>query len=374
MTSVYGYGHNDGFHRHTGSLGQHYYQNGNNNYRQHQYHQSFSGYQSQQAYNPVPTYNQGINPQGYNPYSGYYNQPVQVPQSVQIPQPVQQQPVQADSNVTGGLLPVLDYDIKIMSKFMTYLSFRISGRSDTGNEQFILNLQNILSAVRLPLSSLILANYFLLKKYEKHSSCFQNINEDSIKEILILCLVLANKANDDNNFTNKSWQDATGLDKLLINKLEVEWLTLFQWRLHDVNMQTYNELYTQFNKYSKNINAHEEQKKWENQLQSQYNYYYQQQEAVSPPLNNCVSPTESYSNFKNNNNYFQNNWQTYDCQQNDNPVYSRYSHFKSNSLHIEPDYCTRTGSYEKLKYCSCNYCSTSNSRNVDWSYKIATAC
>jgi hypothetical protein len=371
MASVYGYGP-DGLHHSTAPFGHQGNYGQNPNFRQHQYHSSFPGYQTQATF-PAPVYQHPVAkaPPAYNPAfnTGYYAPPVasQVPQQQQVP---------VEAPVSGGLTSVLDYDINIMSKFMTYLAFRISGRKDTDNDHFILSVQSILSAVRLPLSSLILANYFLVKKYEKEPSSFENIDQESIKEILIICLVLANKANDDNNFTNKSWQEATGLHMTMINRLEVEWLVLFRWRLHDVNMQTYNELFSQFNKYSKNISAHEEQKKWEQQLQAQYNQYYQS--TTSPVMGSqfssaSISPSERYTPGFSNGYPQSNNWQlqnAYDIQQNSYAKSSRHGH--SHSLQSEPDFCTRTGSYQKSKYCLCQYCST-GARQVDWSYNIATA-
>jgi len=328
----------------------------------------------QQMYAPAPIITApAANPYaqsyGYNNGANYY----QVPQQQAQPQ-VQQQPQrQEEQAVTGGVSSVLDYDLHIMTKFSTYLAFRLFGRNDVENAKFISSLKSVLSATRLPLSSLILANYYMLQKYELDPTSFNNSSDDLVYQNVVLSLVLANKANDDNTFTNKSWSDATGLNVKLINVMEANWLSLIDWKLHDTDMERYDELMLQFNKYAE---SHKVQQQFSRSVR----------EPVSPILSNGssqFSPRDSSpSRFSN---YTSNNWygdyQTssnittpYNSYNSFEPRYKNYypSHQKAYSYQ-EPEYCLRTGSYQKMMCCPCHYCSTP-SRTVDWSYNMAAAC
>ncbi|ONH66038.1 Meiotically up-regulated gene 80 protein [Cyberlindnera fabianii] len=276
MTSVYGY-HNymvDNVNRHHHSAS--YYAPGQ--MPQAPYDMYGMPGQHQMPYQP-----------GYRvpPPQGYYAAPL--PQMA--PPAVQEE----SQPVTGGVTSVLDYDLSIMSKFIGYLAFRLFARGDTDNSKFSSTLKSVLSAVRLPLSSLILSSYYMLQKYEKEPITFNNNSDDYIFQTVVLSLVLANKANDDNTFTNKSWSDATGL------KTSESTTPTYQQRM-DYFQQPY------------------------------WNYEYQS------------------AGF-------------------DQHPHTRYGHNKSYSLHLEPDYCARTGSYQRNMYCSCRFCSSP--ARVDWSYTAA---
>lgn len=310
----------------------------------------------------VNPYMQG-NAYGYNNANAYY----QVPQQQQYAQPQQQQQQQeqqGEQAVTGGVSSVLDYDLSAMSKFATYLAFRLFARSDTENTKFVSSLKSVLSATRLPLSSLILANYYILQKYELDPASFNNSADELIYQNVVISLVLANKANDDNTFINKSWAAATGLSVKLINVLEANWLNLLDWKLHDVQMEKYDELMLQFNRYSKGNTTP--------QRSSRY-----VRDPISPILpSSSQSPRDnSPSRF---NNYSSTNWYSEYTATTPTPYSyegfapSSYGHQKSYSFN-EPEYCSRTGSYQKMMYCTCRYCSTPP-RSVDWSYNVAAAC
>ncbi|CCH44792.1 PHO85 cyclin CLG1 [Wickerhamomyces ciferrii] len=312
---------------------------------------------------PAPNPYVPNNNYGYNNGAYYQQQPQPVVQQQQ------QQPQQQQEAVTGGVSSVLDYDLNIMSKFTTYLAFRLFGRSDTKNEKFASSIKSVLSATRLPLSSLILANYYLVQKYEVDSYSFQQNSDEKIYQIVILALVMSNKANDDNTFTNKSWSDATGLNVKLINFLEVQWLDLIDWKLHDTDMERYDELMIQYKKYADNYNS-----------PIQYHSRSISSEPISPILSSSgsqfsprdYSSPSRFDNFSNSN-----NWYTTSSSNSSSNYYNHYqpraySHNRSYSYQ-EPEYCTRTGSYQRMMYCSCHYCSTPT-RPVDWSYNLAAAC
>jgi len=48
---------------------------------------------------------------------------------------------------------------------------------------------------------------------------------------VVVALMLANKFNDDNTFTNKSWSDASGIPVEVLNREEKVWLEDIKWSL-----------------------------------------------------------------------------------------------------------------------------------------------
>lgn len=328
----------------------------------------------------------------YNNAAAYYGQ-----QSLQQQHQVQQ------PQVNGGVASVLDYDLDVMSKFTTYLAFRLFDRKDTNNTQFINSLKTVLSSVRLPLSSLILSNYFLLERFELDSSLFQSHsnNLEKIYESVVISLILANKANDDNTFTNKSWSCATGLSIQIINKTEVEWLVMMGYHLHNTKMERYDELMLQFEKYTTSIKTHEmeqlrlmEAKAQQLQAQAQAvqqsispTSYYDQRSSI--PVGN-YGQSYGYSNAREShhkqsslsigNGYSRENYyshrKNYSIDQSSTipvSVSSQYygqppqtvpTSVSSSASTTSPyynSYCLKSGSYQIDAYCSCSYCLASSS-------------
>ncbi|KAH3671033.1 hypothetical protein OGAPHI_000744 [Ogataea philodendri] len=167
---------------------------------------------------------------GYN-MAGYY-----VPQAEFYPSQQQYQaappPVQEQSSSapTGGVSSVLDYDLDQMVKFVCWLCFGLLKRTDSPSTSFHSTVKSVLSATRLPRSTIVLALLYLSEKMESEETPI-SVDSEAF-ENLTISLVLANKFNDDNTFRNKSWSDATGLSLELINKLERDWLCSIKWRLH----------------------------------------------------------------------------------------------------------------------------------------------
>ncbi|KAH3682363.1 hypothetical protein WICPIJ_006677 [Wickerhamomyces pijperi] len=310
----------------------------------------------------------------------YYGQP-------QAQAQAQQQPA-AEPQVTGGVSSVLDYDLDIMSKFTTYLAFRLFDRKDTGNTQFVASLKSVLSSVRLPLSSLILSNYFLLEKFELDSTLFQaHGNElEKIYEFIVISLILANKANDDNTFTNKSWSCATGLPIQAINKTEVQWLGAMGYRLHNTKMERYNELMLQFEKYTTSVKNHEmeqmalmEAKARQLQAQAQsvqhsinpvyYRPYAYSNTRESQPKNGSLSIGNGYSreNFYSHRKNYSIDQSTVGSQyygQAQTPSSSSNAASTTTASPYYNSYCLKSGSYQVDAYCSCSYCLAGSSSNA----------
>ncbi|KAG7882719.1 hypothetical protein KL938_003142 [Ogataea parapolymorpha] len=202
-----------------------------------QYHQRHASFQPQgQQYivnTSVPqqqyrhqhslSYSGGYSMAGYYaPPSDFFQQ-----QQYQMPPPVQDQ---SASNATGGVSSVLDYELDQMVKFVCWLSYGLMKRTDNPTPLFHNNVKSVLSATRLPKSTIVLALLYLSEKMEGREDPITMDSE--VFENLTISLVLANKFNDDNTFRNKSWSDATGLSLECINKLERDWLSSIKWRLH----------------------------------------------------------------------------------------------------------------------------------------------
>lgn len=136
----------------------------------------------------------------------------------------------AQPPAVAGVSAVLDYDLDQMTKFVSWLSFGLMKRQDNPSMHFHSAVRSVLSATRLPKSTLILALLYLSDKMELQPESL--VDDDRVFENLVISLVISNKFNDDNTFHNKSWSDATGLDVKLINRQEAAWLTSVNWRLH----------------------------------------------------------------------------------------------------------------------------------------------
>ncbi|CDK24616.1 unnamed protein product [Kuraishia capsulata CBS 1993] len=178
-------------------------------------------------------------PQPFVPQHDFFLPQVQMqmPSAQMMPMPSQQlqqpphAPQQAEntSNV-GGVAAVLEYDMDQMTRFVCWLSYGLMKRTDTPSASFNTLVKHVLSAIRLPRSTIILALIYLSHRMEGET---EGVTDDGLVfQNLTIALVLSNKFHNDNTFTNKSWSDATGLNVRLINQLEREWLAKIGWKLH----------------------------------------------------------------------------------------------------------------------------------------------
>jgi len=141
------------------------------------------------------------------------------------------------TGVTGGVMAVLDYDLKIMAEFVAKVSCNFINLPKpwpalTG---FV---EKVLNQTRLPSSTIILALTYLKKRLSYEVPLFEGdpmaplIPTGKLNEYLTMSLVLANKFLDDNTFTNSSWSDISGMSRREINVLERDWLKNMDYSLH----------------------------------------------------------------------------------------------------------------------------------------------
>lgn len=126
----------------------------------------------------------------------------------------------------GGVSLVLDYDLDQMVKFLSWVTFGLVKKNSSPSLGFQKSLESVLSATRLPKSTLLLAVNYLSNKIDDSNGNipYEYYKEDDIYKVLIVALILSNKFNDDKTFRNKSWSDATNLPLVEINKSERDWL------------------------------------------------------------------------------------------------------------------------------------------------------
>lgn len=194
---------------------------------------------------------------GFVPYTNYatpiYGHPgnyplVSMPPAILPPQYMQPPPVYnpmnqappaqnsgASAAASGGISAVLEYDPPAMAAFMCWCSFGMLGQNRNPTKEFEASIVSILHATRLPKSTILIALEYINQRYA--NSAYQSLPELDIFVKMVVSLVLANKFNDDNTFTNKSWCGASGVKIDVLNALEREWLTAVNWNLSVVNFQ-----------------------------------------------------------------------------------------------------------------------------------------
>lgn len=193
----------------------------------------------------IPTYSRGhisgidctMNGLNGNGFLPHYNNTVNphLPQypthrSFSVPRPSYSVPC------AGGINSVLDYDLDNMSKFILWCGFGMLKQSRLPSPQFENSIKSVLFATRLPQSTIIIALEYLNQRF-LINPIGDYLNENEIFTFIITALILANKFNDDNTFTNKSWHGATGLPLSVLNYHESSWLSIVEWNLNVVNFE-----------------------------------------------------------------------------------------------------------------------------------------
>ncbi|ODV81255.1 uncharacterized protein CANTADRAFT_46306 [Suhomyces tanzawaensis NRRL Y-17324] len=201
------------------------------------YHQNLgtAGHRASSSYNYMPQY-----PLNHRPSRSFYAYPPAYP--VQMPVPVAvQAPIQApvEQPVNGGINPVLEYDLNNMATFLSWCAFGMLKQQKSPTKEFDNLIVSVLFATRLPKSTIIIALEYMNQRFSsKNELTSRDLVENEIFVHLVVALVLANKFNDDNTFTNKSWCGATGLDLVLLNEHERAWLDECKWSLNVVNFES----------------------------------------------------------------------------------------------------------------------------------------
>lgn len=135
----------------------------------------------------------------------------------------------AVSETPGGINAVLDYEPRTMAAFLLWCAFGMLGQNRSPSAEFDGVMVSILHATRLPKSTIVVALEYLNQRFASTATSHMPEHEVFIK--VVVALVLANKFNDDNTFTNRLWCGATGLTIEVLNAEEATWLREVHWRL-----------------------------------------------------------------------------------------------------------------------------------------------
>lgn len=155
-----------------------------------------------------------------------------------LPEPA---PSASDDKAVGGVSARLDYDLDIMADFVTNTSHNLVAKwmprkglaQPLPSPTYRKWVLQVLSATRLPSSTLFLSLYYLSKRVAAlGSSNYPQLDEHAINRILTVSLIIGSKFFDDNTFINRSWSEVSGIDVKHLNEMEREWLLAIGYHLH----------------------------------------------------------------------------------------------------------------------------------------------
>lgn len=167
-------------------------------------------------------------------------------------QQLEQQQSRKEEKATGGVAAHLDYEMDRMSDFvaeMTQGMYELYNTKITLADidfarsispgtsvppQFRKYVYQILSSTRLPSSTILLGLFYMSSRMRILSAqrVFQS-GSGQIYRMLTVGLLLGSKFLDDNTFQNKSWAEVSNIPVAELNKMELEWLFGFDWKIHE---------------------------------------------------------------------------------------------------------------------------------------------
>ncbi|CCF59015.1 hypothetical protein KAFR_0F04200 [Kazachstania africana CBS 2517] len=258
-----------------------------------------------------------------NNNNGFYRDSVSLPPpGLLFNQPAPPQPMVQD-NVNGGVSLDLNYDIDTMSAFIVhnvYVGFGIHSQNKDSYDLFLKGIKSVLNATRLPVSTIYYSLNYLSRYLTQNIMKNSNPGINVIYQNTIIAFILGNKFNDDKTFTNKSWSQATGMDLKLINEMERNWLSSFNYELNST-IFLYNDFI-----FSYDIFANERKiigSPMISDCQTPIQSFHQNSTFPSSPCyyNYFNSPIQLNSNSKSRNNDFNYDYYHFDSQQQYYKVY-----------------------------------------------------
>ncbi|KAJ5591217.1 hypothetical protein N7450_005189 [Penicillium hetheringtonii] len=140
-----------------------------------------------------------------------------------------------EEKATGGVAAHLDYEMDRMSDFVAEMT---QGMYDLYNTRITLAdidfARSISPGTSVPPTVPEIRLFYLSSRMRMLSSqrVFQS-SSGQIYRMLTVALLLGSKFLDDNTFQNKSWAEVSNIPVAELNKLELEWLFAFEWKIHD---------------------------------------------------------------------------------------------------------------------------------------------
>lgn len=144
-------------------------------------------------------------------------------------------PVSSQDPVVGGISAVLEYEPSRMAAFITWVALSTFGQSRSPLKSLESSVTAILHATRLPKSTILIALEYINQRFG--SAPLETLPDKTAFLRIVVALGLANKFNDDNTFTNRSWCGASALNIDVLNKEEAAWLAAVNWKLSVVNLR-----------------------------------------------------------------------------------------------------------------------------------------
>src|SRR5271170_5699712 len=148
-----------------------------------------------------------------------------------------QEPPVAQPAVTGGVMAILDYDLKVMAEFVANVSCNFINIRKPW-DALVSFVERVLNQTRLPSSTVILGITYLAQRLAFETPLFDAAPDaplvpmNQLYEYLTISLILANKFLDDNTFTNTSWSDISGILRNDLNVSERDWLKKLGYSIH----------------------------------------------------------------------------------------------------------------------------------------------
>ncbi|KAK2071635.1 hypothetical protein P8C59_006041 [Phyllachora maydis] len=137
------------------------------------------------------------------------------------------------STMPGGVCAVLDYEVELMSDYVSEMATRIVLPQKNVNSAFRKFVSQILSSTRLPSTTILLGMNYLAKRINMmHVVGHTHHTEGQVWRMVTVALLLGSKFLDDNTFQNKSWSEVSGIPVQELNTLEHEWLGANNWCLY----------------------------------------------------------------------------------------------------------------------------------------------
>ncbi|KAL5604332.1 hypothetical protein BROUX41_002305 [Berkeleyomyces rouxiae] len=137
----------------------------------------------------------------------------------------------------GGVCAVLDYQVEHMTDYVAEMAVRVVMPESVVSDRFRKFVTQILTATRLPSTTILLGMNYLAKRINTIKANPQvhgpyKASEGEVWRYLTVALLLASKFLDDNTFQNRSWSEVTSIPVSELNTLEYEWLAACNWQLY----------------------------------------------------------------------------------------------------------------------------------------------
>lgn len=167
---------------------------------------------------------------------------------------------------TGGVAQHLDYEMSLMSSFVTEMAQKLVNPDMTPSSQFRKYVSQILSSTRLPSSTIMLGLFYLSARMKIVNVSGPDVSSSgTVYRMLTTCLLLGSKFLDDNTFQNRSWAEVSSIPVQELNVMELEWLQDFNWEIHNIfhkngDLDNWIDHWHMYEKRAKTAKAKEMQK------------------------------------------------------------------------------------------------------------------